>query len=94
MFVCMVLMMIVATLAIGQAQDQSGKRIYDGNCERCHGPEGRGTTKGPTLVPFESTYERVLRQVRHPECDMPAFTESDLSDEQVAQIVTYLKSIK
>jgi mono/diheme cytochrome c family protein len=94
-FAIVVMLLIVTTLAIGQSgQEQSGQRVYDAQCRRCHGSEGRGTNKGPTLVPFKSTYEKVLQQVRHPECEMPSFSQSEVSDEEIAQIVAYLKIIK
>jgi mono/diheme cytochrome c family protein len=67
--------------------------VYDRNCSRCHAPEGRGG-QGPTLVPFDWSYEKALDLIRHPLCDMPAFSESDLSDAEIAQIVAYLRTMK
>jgi mono/diheme cytochrome c family protein len=92
-FGCLVLVMAVCTLTIGRAAEDPGERVYDGNCRRCHGPEGRGG-QGPSLIPFNWSYEKALDQIRHPACDMPAFRDSDLSDAEVAQIVAYLKTIK
>ena len=80
---------------LGQTpEEQSGAQVYESKCARCHGAEGRGTKEGPQLVPFKSTYEKVLHQVRYPECEMPSFSMSDVSDEQVQQIVSYLKTIR
>ena len=92
-FGCLVLAMSVGTWTIGRAAEDPGERVYDCNCKRCHGPEGRGA-RGPTLVPFNWSYEKALDLIRHPVCDMPPFPESDLSDEEVAKIVTYLKTMK
>jgi mono/diheme cytochrome c family protein len=92
-FGCLVLMMSVCTWTIGRAAEDPGQRVYDGKCSRCHGPEGRGA-QGPNLIPFNWGYEKALEQIRNPLCDMPAFRESELSDAEVAQIVTYLKTIK
>jgi len=92
-FGSLVLLMSVCTWAIAHAADDPGQRVYDGNCRRCHGPEGRGG-QGPNLIPFNWTYEKALEQIRHPLCEMPPFRESDLSDAEVAQIVSYLKTIK
>ena len=78
----------------GGAADNPGERLYDENCRQCHGTEGRGTTRGPVLVPFDWTYSEALELIRHPVCNMPPIPESVLSDQQVAQIVAYLKSIK
>jgi len=75
------------------AEDPPGQRLYATNCRRCHGPEAGGG-QGPALVPFNFTYEKALDLIRHPLCEMPAFSESDLSDAEVADIVAFLKTIK
>jgi cytochrome c6 len=93
-FGCLVLAMSVCTWAVGKAEDQPGQAVYDGNCKRCHGAEGRHGPGGPTLIPFLFSYEKALDLIRHPVCEMPAFSETQLSDAQVEQIVAYLKTIK
>ena len=85
--------MSVGTLVMGQAAGSGGEGVYDANCRRCHGPEGRGG-KAPSLVPFNWSDQEALRLVREPECDMPPFSTSELSDEDVAEIVAYLKTLK
>ena len=90
---CSVLAIVICSWTIGSAAEEPGTRLYTAKCRRCHGEEGRGG-QGPSLVPFKMSYEKALDLIRHPECEMPAFSESDLSDEQVAQIVNYLKTIK
>ena len=73
-------------------KDMPGHAIYDKTCSRCHGPEGRDG-KAPWLVPFRWNYAQALDIVRHGgACGMPAFTESELSDEELKQIVDYLKT--
>jgi mono/diheme cytochrome c family protein len=94
-FGCLVLAMSICAWTIGSAAEDPGQKIYDASCKRCHAADGRGVNgKGPTLMPFEWSYEQVLDQVRHPFCEMPSFTESEISDAQVAQIVAYLKTLK
>ena len=44
------------------------------------------------LVP--AGYSQVLDNVRFGLCEMPAFTEQQVSDEEVKQIVDYLKTLK
>ncbi len=85
--------MAVCSWSVGRAADDSGERLYDGHCRQCHGPEGRGA-KGPSLIPFDWSYEEALQLVRHPVCDMPPVPEAAVSDAEVAQIVAYLKTIK
>jgi mono/diheme cytochrome c family protein len=86
--------MVTCTLTVGRAADDSGERVYDGYCRRCHGAEGRGTSQAPSLIPFDWSYQEARELIRHPVCNMPPFPESVLSDAQVAQIVAYLKTIK
>jgi len=84
----------VCSWTVGSAADDSGERLYDGYCRRCHGVEGRGTTQGPSLIPFDWSDAEALELIRHPVCNMPPVPASVLSDAQVAQIVAYLKTIK
>lgn len=90
----LVLMCAMSVWTIGNAaEDSPGERLYAGNCRRCHGPDGGGA-QGPALVPFKWTDEKALDLLRHPVCEMPRFSESDLSDAQAAQIFAYLRTIK
>jgi mono/diheme cytochrome c family protein len=90
---CVVCAIAVCASTAGRAADDPGERVYDRACRRCHGSEGRGG-QGPSLIPFDWTYEEALDLVRHPRCDMPPIPASVLSDAEVAQIVAYLKTIK
>jgi mono/diheme cytochrome c family protein len=89
------LALLIATCVwtLSSAAEQPGQHLYEEKCGQCHGAEGRGG-KGPRLVPFDWSYEQALNQVRHPLCDMPPMPASEVSDEEVAQIVAYLKTIK
>ena len=89
---CAVLLIAGGMWAIARAADDRGQRLYQDRCSQCHGAEGRGG-KGPRLVPFQWSYERALEMIRRPECDMPPIPESELSDDDVAQIVRYLKTL-
>ena len=92
-FGCLVVVMAVCTWTVGRAADDSGERLYDGNCRRCHGPRDEAA-QAPSLIPFDWSYAEALELIRHPVCDMPPVPESAVSDAQVAQIVGYLKTIK
>lgn len=90
---CLALAISVCTVTIGRAADNAGEGLYANKCRKCHGPEGRGA-QGPTLVPFKWSDGEALRLIRQPVCDMPPIPESDLSDQEVAEIVDYLRAIK
>jgi mono/diheme cytochrome c family protein len=92
--VCVALLIVASTWTVGSAVDDPGQRAYEDKCSRCHGEQARGGGKAPSLVPFEFSYERALKLVREPECDMPPMSAAEVSDEQVAQIVKYLKGLK
>ena len=83
----------VCTVTIGRAADNAGEELYANKCRRCHAPEGRGA-QAPALVPFKWSDRDALRLIRQPECDMPPIPESELSDQEVAEIVAYLRAIK
>ena len=73
--------------------EMPGRAVYDNTCRRCHGPEGTEGT-APWLVPFGWSYSQALDIVRHGSgSTMPAFPESELSDDALKQIVDYLKSL-
>ena len=70
-----------------------GRPVYEKLCSRCHGPGGK-SSQAPVLVPFGWNYSQALDIARNGgPCGMPAFTESELSDEELKQIVDYLKTL-
>jgi len=75
-----------------QGVQVSGAATFDRVCKGCHGPEARGDA-APRLVPFSREYEEMLGIVREGTGQMPPISARELSDEGVAQIVAYLKSL-
>ena len=92
-FSAFVIVMLGAVWTVGASQSAGGDRLYANNCQSCHGAKGRGG-KAPDLVPVRRSYEETLHLVRHPECEMREFSEDELSDEEVREIVDYLKTLK
>ena len=92
-FLGFVVLLSCALWTVASAQPEGGDRLYAANCQRCHGANGRGG-KAPDLVPFRWSYEETLHLVRHPECEMQEFSESELSDQDVQAIVNFLKTRK
>jgi mono/diheme cytochrome c family protein len=74
-----------------RAQDQ-GPTAYARVCAVCHGADAKGKT-GPNLLPFEREYLEVRGIVRDGRGEMPAISPSDVSDEELMQIVAYLKKL-
>jgi len=72
---------------------QNGKRIFEKDgCFECHGYAAQGTRDGPTLAATKLTEQAVMRYVRKPFGQMPAYTAKVLSDHDLADIYAYLKS--
>ncbi|HLH97315.1 MAG TPA: cytochrome c [Xanthobacteraceae bacterium] len=61
-------------------------------CRNCHGPQGQGAF-GPDLAGRGLSAAQVLRAVRKPWGIMPAFVESQLSDQQAADLAAYFASL-
>ena len=82
-----------------QAQDstgnaESGKRLYMKNgCYQCHGTVGQGTIAGARIGPPPLSAQGLIRYVRRPAGQMPAFTEKVMSDRELTDVYAYLKTI-
>ncbi len=71
---------------------EEGKVLFtEKGCVACHGPEAQGTEIGPALPGH--TAEQVRRQVRDPLSQMPPFTEEQISDAELDNIVAFITSL-
>lgn len=72
-----------------------GKEIYMRDaCYTCHGTTGASTSfVGPKLAHAGLTANRILRQLRQPSAQMPAYTEKVLSDKDAADLIAYVLSL-
>lgn len=61
-------------------------------CKNCHGLQGQGAF-GPDLAGRGLNAAQVLRAVRKPWGIMPAFVESQLSDQQAADLAAYFATL-
>ena len=78
--------------ATGNADN--GKRIFMKNgCFECHGTVGHGTIAGARIGPPPLNVQGVIRYVRRPAGQMPAFTEKVMSDQELTDVYAYLKTI-
>ena len=79
-----------------KAAEEAGALLFrDKGCTFCHGVGGIGTPKAPSLIdlPKDNAWApaRITNQILKGGQKMPPFGES-LSDEEIAQLVAYLKS--
>ena len=84
----------------GQAQAapvgnrDTGKRLYEKNtCFFCHGTAGQGSVDGARLALVARNLQSFTRYVRQPTGRMPAFTDKILSDQELADIFAYVRSL-
>ena len=91
-----VLFLLAPTGAAAQTGNaQAGKSLWDGpatQCKNCHGANGEGAF-GPDLAGRHLTVAQFRRAVRQPWGVMPAFVESQVSDQEIADFVAYFDSL-
>src|SRR5687768_1944788 len=76
-------------LALDQ-NEQRGEKVFMENCQRCH-PGGEAGL-GPAINTASSFTKRF--QIRHGLGAMPAFDENMISDQQLENVLSYLKALK
>lgn len=73
---------------------EAGKRLYMKNgCYQCHGTVGQGTIAGARIGPPPLSAQGLIRYVRRPAGQMPAFTEKVMSDRELTDVYAFLKTI-
>ena len=77
---------------VAPAQARSGAEAYR-VCQSCHGPNGRGGL-APALVGIPKPVEEVLAIVREGQGQMPPISANELSDQEVTNLVEYLRSLR
>ncbi len=70
----------------------AGQTVYQQNCNSCH-PNGQAGV-GPALAGKNLSADRIKAQVRNGGGGMPAFSSSQISDQQLNDLVAYVQSLK
>lgn len=105
MWIALVTSLVASSLlAGGCVQRSEGEQLWRDNCARCHGIDGGGTVPkyrkyaGADLMDDnwdhgddDGSIETVIREGIFP--TMPGFNE-DLTDEQVRNIISYLREMR
>ena len=96
-FVAMVLVISLLQAETAQAQGnaEAGEQLWAGNaieCSNCHGEEGEGGF-GPDLAGRRLSVEQFRRAVRRPWGIMPAYIDTQISDQDMADLVAYFDSL-
>ncbi|MBI2862253.1 MAG: c-type cytochrome [Chloroflexi bacterium] len=87
---------LLVSTAAGQPRGDAaaGAAFWSGQlCSRCHGVEGEGAF-GPDLAGRGLTFYQFKRELRQPWGIMPAFTERQVSDQNIADLVAYFGTLR
>jgi ubiquinol-cytochrome c reductase cytochrome c subunit len=77
---------------VGNAEN--GKKIYTSyGCYQCHNYAAHGGGAGPRLAPKPIPFDAFTRYVRKPTGEMPPYTTKIVSDKELADIYTFLRTI-
>jgi mono/diheme cytochrome c family protein len=72
-----------------------GKQLFMADaCYTCHGTTGAGGgPAGPKLAHDGLSPEAILQQIRHPQAQMPAYSEQILPAQDAADIIAYVQTL-
>ena len=102
------LSIVASALALASAQAEDAKTIYEKNCTKCHGPDGKGKTKmGEKLGIKDYTDAKVQDEMKDAEATK-AIKEGlkdkegkvlmkpaeGLSDDDIKGLVAYMRAFK
>jgi mono/diheme cytochrome c family protein len=92
LIVCLGVVIATGAGMARQSDPPPGKITYDRVCKVCHGEDARGDA-GPRLVPLDMEYDELIAKVREGGSEMPPISTTTVSDDDVRQILVYLKSL-
>ena len=73
---------------------ENGKRVFTGYyCYACHGTAGQGGSAGARIAPRPIAFAAFLRYVRKPTGQMPPYTSKVISEQDLADIYAFLRSV-
>jgi mono/diheme cytochrome c family protein len=98
-----VCILVTASATAAQAQDAppgdaaKGRQIYlAGGCFTCHGRLGQGgafNQPTPSLAKTALPFEGFKFQLRSPVRDMPAYADTVMNDQEVADVYAFVQSL-
>jgi len=84
----------VAQQAPAGGEKLDGEALFATTCGWCHADGGREAGKGPKLANSQRSDEFIVQRIKHgKEGAMPAFGNT-YNDEQIAEIIKYVRSLK
>ena len=73
---------------------ERGKQVYlKYGCYQCHGRQGQGSSAGARLAPAPMPLAAFARYVRQPRGEMPPYTVKVVTDQELADMHAFLRSV-
>ncbi len=89
-----VLSLLLPSVAAAEPSAADGRALFmKVGCYECHGTQGQGGAAGPRIAPDPIPFEGLAAFVRTTSGEMPPYTTTLLSDQDLADIYAYLQSI-
>jgi ubiquinol-cytochrome c reductase cytochrome c subunit len=83
-----------ATAPLKPGDAANGKALYNAHrCWACHGSLGRAGGAAPAITPSTRSDEDLIRYLRKPAGNMPPYTSKVVSEQDLADIAAYLRTI-
>jgi mono/diheme cytochrome c family protein len=79
-------------VSTSQKEPPPGKIAFERVCAMCHGEDAKGD-QGPSLIPMTLEYDDLLSKVRQGGGEMPAISKTKITDDELKQVLEYLKSL-
>ena len=104
----LILSVVAAALALTSAKAEDAKALYEKNCSKCHGPDGKGQTKmGQKLgikdytdakvqaeLKDEAATKAIKDGIKDKEGKVLMKPAEGLSDDDIKALVGYMRSFK
>jgi ubiquinol-cytochrome c reductase cytochrome c subunit len=86
---------VAAQPATAAGDAAKGQAVFERTgCWQCHGRQGQGGREGPRIAsPVPMNWQALSTFVRTTKGDMPPYTEKVLSNQELADVFAYLRSI-
>ena len=82
-----------APAPVPEGRVETGAALYRSTgCYQCHADEAQGGAQGPRLGPDPVSFPRFTWYVRHPSGAMPPYTESVMSEQDLADVYAFVRA--
>lgn len=88
-------LVLIASIALAQGTGDParGKTLWEQkNCKSCHGANGEGKYAAPRAGDGKTAADWI-KQVRTPRQNMPSYTESQISDQDITDMNAYMQTL-